>query len=53
MPFPTPTPWPRRTRPRPADVYTAAQQQLGLKIDPTRLRIDVLVLDQVEKPSAN
>jgi uncharacterized protein (TIGR03435 family) len=30
----------------------AAQQQLGLKIDPG-LRIDVLVLDKVGKPSAN
>jgi uncharacterized protein (TIGR03435 family) len=37
----------------PPDVYTASQQQLGLKIDATRLRIDVLVVDKVLKPSEN
>jgi uncharacterized protein (TIGR03435 family) len=35
------------------DVYTATQQQLGLKIDATKLRVEVLVLDKVEKPSEN
>jgi uncharacterized protein (TIGR03435 family) len=37
----------------PPDIYTAAQQQLGLKIDATRMRIEVMVLDKIEKPSDN
>jgi uncharacterized protein (TIGR03435 family) len=37
----------------PPDIHTAIQQQLGLKIDATRLRIEVLVVDKVEKPSEN
>jgi uncharacterized protein (TIGR03435 family) len=37
----------------PPDLYTATQQQLGLKIDAARLRIEVLVVDEVEKPSEN
>jgi uncharacterized protein (TIGR03435 family) len=35
------------------DLFTATQQQLGLKIDPARLKVEVLVVDGVEKPSAN
>ena len=35
------------------DIYTANQQQLGLKIDATKLRVEVLVVDKVEKPSEN
>lgn len=35
------------------DVYTAIQQQLGLKIDATKMRVEVLVVDKVEKPSDN
>lgn len=35
------------------DIYAATQQQLGLKIDATKLRIEVLVVDKVEKPSEN
>jgi uncharacterized protein (TIGR03435 family) len=37
----------------PPDVFTAAQQQLGLKIDATRLRTEVLVVEKAEKPSDN
>lgn len=37
----------------PPDIYAATQQQLGLKIDATKLRIEVLVIDRVEKPSEN
>ncbi len=37
----------------PPDLYTAIQQQLGLKIDPTKASVEVLVIDHVEKPSAN
>ncbi len=37
----------------PPDLYTAIQQQLGLKIDAAKLSIEVLILDKLEKPSAN
>ena len=35
------------------DLYTAIQQQPGLKIDATKMGIEVLVIDKVEKPSEN
>jgi uncharacterized protein (TIGR03435 family) len=38
------------TRP---DLFTAIQQQLGLKLESARAQIDVLVIDKVEKPSGN
>ena len=34
-------------------VFTAVQDQLGLKLDPQRDPIEVLVIDHVERPSAN
>lgn len=37
----------------PPDIYTALQQQLGLKAEGTKLRIEVLMVDKVEKPSDN
>ena len=37
----------------PPDIYAALQQQLGLKVDATKLRIDVLVIDKMDKPSEN
>ena len=37
----------------PPDVYAAFEQQLGLKLTPTKAPADVLVIDKVEKPSAN
>jgi uncharacterized protein (TIGR03435 family) len=37
----------------PPDLFTAFQQQLGLKLESTKAPVDVLVLDKVEKPSAN
>ena len=37
----------------PPDLFTAFQQQLGLKLESTKAPVDVLVIDRVEKPSAN
>ncbi len=37
----------------PPDLFTAIQQQLGLKLESARAQIDVLVIDKVEKPSEN
>ena len=37
----------------PPDLYTAIQQQLGLKMESARLPVEVLVIDRVEKPSDN
>ncbi len=35
------------------DIFTAMQQQLGLKLESTKALVDVLVIDKVEKPSDN
>jgi len=35
------------------DLFTAIQQQLGLKLESTKAQADVLVVDKVEKPSEN
>ncbi len=35
------------------DIFTAFQQQLGLKLQATRAAADTLVIDKVEKPAAN
>ncbi len=37
----------------PPSLYTAIQEQLGLKLDAARAPADVLVIDHVERPSAN
>lgn len=37
----------------PPGLFTAIQQELGLKLDATKAPVDVLVIDHVEKPSAN
>ena len=37
----------------PPDLFTAIQEQVGLKFEPTKAPVDVLVIDHVEKPSAN
>jgi uncharacterized protein (TIGR03435 family) len=37
----------------PPDLFTAIQEQLGLKLDATKASVNVLVIDHVEKPSPN
>lgn len=37
----------------PPDLFTAIQQQLGLKFESTKAPVDVLVIDKIEKPSEN
>jgi uncharacterized protein (TIGR03435 family) len=34
-------------------LFTALQEQLGLKLEPTKAPVDILVIDHVEMPSAN
>lgn len=37
----------------PPIIFTAVQQQLGLKLEATRAPVDVIVIDHVEEPSPN
>jgi uncharacterized protein (TIGR03435 family) len=34
-------------------MFTAIQEQLGLKLEPVKAQTDVLMVDRVERPSAN
>jgi uncharacterized protein (TIGR03435 family) len=37
----------------PPGLYTAIQEQIGLKMSPGKAQDDVIVIDHAEKPSAN
>jgi uncharacterized protein (TIGR03435 family) len=47
------TPPPTDSANAPPDLYTAIQEQIGLKLDATKAPAEVLVIDHVEKPSEN
>jgi uncharacterized protein (TIGR03435 family) len=34
-------------------LFTAIQEQLGLKLEPTKGPVDVLVIDHIERPEKN
>jgi uncharacterized protein (TIGR03435 family) len=48
-----PRPAPKDDPNAPPSLYTALQEQLGLKLEPTKAMADVFVIDHVEKPAAN
>jgi uncharacterized protein (TIGR03435 family) len=37
----------------PPSLYTAIQEQLGLKLEAAKAKVDTFVIDQIEKPGAN
>ncbi len=45
----------RTSDPDPADIsiFTAVQEQLGLRLEPQKAMVEILVIDHVEKPTAN
>lgn len=52
--------WLRQDAPAGADadtnlspLFTALQEQLGLKVEPSKGEVDVLTIDHVEQPSEN
>jgi uncharacterized protein (TIGR03435 family) len=47
------TPPPTDSANAPPNLYTAIQEQIGLKLDATKAPAEVLVIDHVEKPSEN
>jgi uncharacterized protein (TIGR03435 family) len=50
---PGPLPSPPEGAETQPDLFTAIQQQLGLKLESTKAQTDVLVIDKVERPSEN
>ncbi len=53
LPAGVPPPPPVSDANAPPDLFTAFQQQIGLKLESKKASVDVVVIDSVEKPSAN
>jgi uncharacterized protein (TIGR03435 family) len=53
LPAGAPSPPPGNDADAPPDVFTAFQQQIGLKLENTKAAVDVVVIDKVERPSDN
>jgi len=49
----TPDSIPNPTADAPPGLFTAVQEQLGLKLEPTKAPAEVLIIDHVERPSNN
>lgn len=43
----------RGTRPDAPSIFTALQQQLGLRLEPRKMMVDTLVVDRVTEPASN
>jgi uncharacterized protein (TIGR03435 family) len=37
----------------PPGLFTAIQEQIGLKLEPVKAMADVLVVDEIQRPGAN
>jgi uncharacterized protein (TIGR03435 family) len=44
---------PLSTDDAPPDLFSALEQQLGLRLQKKKASVDVIVIDKIEKPSAN
>jgi uncharacterized protein (TIGR03435 family) len=44
---------PEQTASDKPSLFTAVQEQLGLKLESTRTPVDVLVIDAIDKPTSN
>jgi uncharacterized protein (TIGR03435 family) len=53
LPAGVPPPPPVNDADTPPDLFTAFQQQIGLKLESKKAPVDVVVVDKVEKPSEN
>lgn len=50
---PPPQAQPAATDDAPPDLYAAMEQQLGLRMQKTKAPVEVMIIDKIEKPSAN
>jgi uncharacterized protein (TIGR03435 family) len=53
VPVPADAPPGPAVDPNGPSLFTALREQLGLKLEPAKSRIDILVVDRAERPSAN